>query len=253
MEDRYIRNRIYISNEDQELIKHFPILLAGSGIGSVIAECALRFGFENITIIDGDQVERSNLNRQNYTEEDIATNKVDAIKKRLLSINSKANVKCIDFFLTVENVGKYIDGHKAAINALDFSSPVPLIFDTACQKLNIPILHPYNIGWGSLVTIIAQDGLLLDTLSKPNEKFNEVNVVRYASSYLRFWGKPQQWIDSVLEKYLSEEEPLPPPQLSVASWSVASMCTHLLYNIATGKSYKKFPEFYLSKIIDDNL
>ncbi|MCK8524333.1 ThiF family adenylyltransferase [Aquimarina sp. D1M17] len=253
MNERHTRNRIYVSEEEQELVKNFPILLAGSGIGSVIAECALRFGFENITIIDGDLVEASNLNRQNYTEEDIDTNKVDAIAKRLLSINSKANIKCLDLFLTLENVSEHIKGHKAAINALDFSSPVPLIFDTTCQKLEIPVLHPYNIGWGSLVTVIAKDGLTLDTLTKPEEEFNEVNVVKYASSYLRFWGNPQQWIDGVVEKYIAEEEVLPPPQLSIASWSVASMCTHLLFNIATGKKFKQFPEFYLSKIIDDNL
>jgi len=253
MEDRYSRNRIYIKEEDQEIIKNFPILLAGGGIGSIIAECALRFGFENITIIDGDQVEQSNLNRQNYTEEDIATNKVDALAKRLLSINKNAKIKCLDFFLTVENVGEYIKGHKAAINALDFSSPVPLLFDTACQKLNIPILHPYNIGWGSLVTIIAKDGLLLNTIASTEEEFNEVTMVQYASSYLRFWGNPQKWIDDIVEKYKKEEDDLPPPQLAIASWSVAAMCTHLLYNIATGKKFKKFPEFYLSTIIDDNL
>lgn len=253
MEDRYIRNRIYLTEEEQKIIKDFPILLAGGGIGSVIAECALRFGFETITIIDGDQVEKSNLNRQNYTEADITDNKVDALEKRLLSINKNAKIKCVDFFLTVENVKEHIEGHKAAINALDFSSPVPLIFDTTCQKLNIPVLHPYNIGWGSLVTVITKDGLSLDTLSKPDQDFNEVVMVEYASSYLKFWGNPQLWIDDVIEKYKKEEGTLSPPQLSIASWSVAAMCTHLLYNIATGKKFKKFPEFYLSKVIDDAL
>jgi molybdopterin/thiamine biosynthesis adenylyltransferase len=206
MRNRYARNRIYLSKKDQEIIKDFPILLAGCGIGSIIAECALRFGFENITIIDGDHVESSNLNRQNYTEDDISSNKADALAKRLQSINKNAKIRRFDFFLTVENVGEYIKGHKAAINALDFSSPVPLIFDKACQKLGIPILHPYNIGWGSLVTIIGKDGLLLDSISKPDEEFNEVVMVNYASSYLRFWGNPQKWIDDIIAKYKEEDD-----------------------------------------------
>ncbi|AUP81663.1 ThiF family adenylyltransferase [Flavivirga eckloniae] len=252
METRYARNRIYITEEEQEVIRNFPILLAGVGIGSVIAECALRFGFENITIVDGDQVEKSNLNRQNYTEEDCGNNKVDALAKRLLSINKDANIKCFDFFLTADNIEEHIDGHKVAINALDFSSPVPLVFDTICQKQNIPILHPYNIGWAGLVTIINEDGLPLNSISKPDEDFNELNVVKYASGYLEFWGNPQKWIDGVIEKYLGEKEDLPPPQLSIACWSVAAMCTHLLFNIATGKKFKKFPKFYLSKVIDDD-
>ena len=155
MNTRYVRNRIYLTSEDQEIIKNYPIILGGSGLGSIIAECALRFGFENITIVDGDKVELSNLNRQNYTEDDIATTKVSAIKKRLLSINKNAIINVHDCFLTIENTEEYIGDHKIAINALDFNSDVPLFFDEVCQKKNIPVLHPYNLGWAGLVTVIS--------------------------------------------------------------------------------------------------
>ena len=87
MNDRYSRNRLYVTEEEQNQIKDIPILLAGSGIGSNIAECALRFGFENITIIDGDVVENSNLNRQNYTFYDISEYKAETLYNRLKSIN----------------------------------------------------------------------------------------------------------------------------------------------------------------------
>ncbi|TGX79503.1 hypothetical protein E5358_14850 [Palleniella muris] len=70
--ERYSRNRIYVNAEEQKKVRNTRILLGGAGIGSIIAECALRFGFENITIVDGDKVELSNLNRQNYTEGDIS-------------------------------------------------------------------------------------------------------------------------------------------------------------------------------------
>jgi tRNA A37 threonylcarbamoyladenosine dehydratase len=49
MEERYSRNRIYVSENEQSVIKNTRLFLGGAGIGSVIAECALRFGFENIT------------------------------------------------------------------------------------------------------------------------------------------------------------------------------------------------------------
>lgn len=77
----YERNKIYISDIEQNELKNYKIFLAGCGIGSVIAECAIRLGFENISIIDGDNVEMSNLNRQNYTQGDIGIKKVEAIKK----------------------------------------------------------------------------------------------------------------------------------------------------------------------------
>lgn len=49
MEERYQRNRIYITPEEQCKVKETKILLGGVGLGSVIAECALRLGFETIT------------------------------------------------------------------------------------------------------------------------------------------------------------------------------------------------------------
>lgn len=250
MESRYSRNRIYLSSEEQEIIKNCPIILGGSGIGSVIAECALRLGFENITIIDGDEVETSNLNRQNYTQNDVTVPKVEAIKNRLLSINKDANIVTHKCFLTVENAESYIKGHKIAINALDFSSKVPLVFDKICQEQNIPVLHPYNLGWGGLVTVITPEGLSLSSIEKEGKTFNEVTMVEYVSSYLKFWRNPHDWIDEIIAKYRNETEVLPPPQLSVASWTVAAMCTHLLFNIATGKEIKKFPEFYLSTLMN---
>ncbi|KAF9658538.1 MULTISPECIES: ThiF family adenylyltransferase [Tenacibaculum] len=244
----YSRNRIYIKPEEQELIKNYPILLGGSGIGSNIAECALRLGFEKITIVDGDEVEVSNLNRQNYTEDDIKTDKVEALSKRLLSINPKADITVHNCFITKENIHSIIEGHKVAVNALDFTSDIPLMFDKICRDKGVPIIHPYNLGWGALVSVITPDSLSLESIAKEEEKFNEVKMVEYAVSYMKFWGKPQKWIEDVIEEYKKEKEVLPPPQLSVASWLVASICTHLLFNISVGKPVKKFPEFYLSSI-----
>ena len=66
----YTRNHFYISKEDLKAIKSFRIILAGCRIGSNIAECLLRIGFENLTLIDGDTVELTNLNRQNYLKSD---------------------------------------------------------------------------------------------------------------------------------------------------------------------------------------
>lgn len=119
--------------------------MGGSGIGSVIAECALRLGFENITIIDGDKVELSNLNRQNYTEGGINSDKTKAIADRLKVINKDANIKVHNCFITETNVEELITGHRIAINALDFTSDIPLQFDKVCQKQGIPVLHPYNL------------------------------------------------------------------------------------------------------------
>lgn len=247
MDQRHLRNRLYITPEEQETIKNTPILLGGAGIGSVIAECLLRLGFETLTIIDGDIVELSNLNRQNYTEKNISQPKVEALKERLLAINSNAKITVHNCFLTPENVEEHITDYKIAINALDFTSDVPLMFDSICQKKKIPVLHPYNLGWGALVLVISdEEGL--ESLRKPNEKFTEINVVDYVLDYMRFWEKPQRWLEEILEQYKNEGKNLSPPQLSIASWIVAGICTNIAFDIAANNPVKVFPEFYLTTI-----
>lgn len=244
---RYSRNRLYIESIEQEQIKNTSILFAGCGIGSNIAECALRFGFENITIIDGDTIELSNLNRQNYTEENISKFKAEALYNRLKSINSEANINYQTDYITSDNLKEIIQNHQIVINALDFTSDIPLQLDKLCQQNNINVLHPYNLGWGGLVTVISHDGLSLDSLSKDNS-FNELKMVEYVSTYLRFWKEPNKWLEKIINDYREETESLPPPQMSIASWIVAGMCTHIMFNIATGKEFKKFPEFYINSI-----
>ena len=247
MEERYIRNRLYLNAEEQEIIKRTPVFLAGAGIGSVVAENLVRFGFETLTIVDGDDVELSNLNRQNYTERDVATPKVQALKQRLLSINSKADITVHSCFITPENIRELISGSKIAVNALDFTTEIPLLFDRICQEYEIPVLHPYNLGWGSLVIVVAEN-LRLDSLQKDHENFNELHVVQYVSGHMRFWGQPQQWLEDIIDKYRREDKQLPPPQLSIASSLAAASCAKIAFHIATDKPVKHFPDYYLTVI-----
>ena len=131
--ERYSRNRIYIPPENQDRIRQARILLAGAGIGSIIAECALRLGFEKITIIDGDKVELSNLNRQNYTVADIGQYKAEALCRRLKSINPDADIRHVNAFINEDNVKGMVDGCDIAVNALDFKDRTPFVFDEICS------------------------------------------------------------------------------------------------------------------------
>lgn len=249
MTERYLRNRLYLTADEQNVIKNYPILLAGSGIGSNIAECALRFGFENITIIDGDIIESSNLNRQNYTNDDVSMYKAESLYHRLKDINPEANIRFKNEFITLENIKQTIEGSLITINALDFSSDIPILFDKVCQEKNITVLHPYNLGWAGLVTVIAPNGENLEMIGSKDE-INELKVVEFISEHLKYSHQNTLWLSSILLSYKEEKEILPPPQLSIGSWLVAAMCTNILYKIATNKKFKQFPEYYFSSTME---
>ena len=243
----FIRNRIYISPEEQERIGRAKILLAGAGVGSVIAECLLRIGFQNITLFDGDTVELSNLNRQNYTVNDIGKAKVEALKNRLNEINPLANIDIKNIFLTEENVREYIQGHQIAINAIDFTSNLPFVFDRICAEENIPVLHPYNLGWSASVILLTRDS---DTLSQLQPDFQnfEKAVVEYIINFCKkYLDNGVDWLIDVLDRYVNEEVKQSPPQLSVGSYLAAALCTKIACNIVLEKPVRVFPEIYYCK------
>lgn len=129
----------------QRLIESSSAVVVGmGGTGSAIAEILVRMGIRNITIVDDDTIESSNLNRQAmYKESDIGLKKVDVAKAELLRINEEVTVNSIDQKLTFHNAESILsqgdiimdgtDNYDArnVINVVSFKLKKPWIFSAA--------------------------------------------------------------------------------------------------------------------------
>ena len=83
----------YLSLEQLKTIQSQRIGIAGAGgLGSNIAVALVRTGFRNLTILDKDKIDASNLNRQDYTLVEIGKPKVRTLKTRLIAINPDVEV-----------------------------------------------------------------------------------------------------------------------------------------------------------------
>lgn len=200
--------------------------------------------------MDGDKVEESNLKSQNYRMEDIGKPKSEALKEYLLRINPEAHITLVNKYIDEDNVEALVKDHDAAINSLVFRSDIPFVFDGWCQKYNIPVIHPYNLGWGGLAFVVTPAGPQLKDFYDKWENF-EINFIEHVINYFKIWGQPKPWIEHIVTRYKDEKDTLPPPQLPVASWIAAGLCVNLLFCIATGQRTKIYPKFYLSSIIGD--
>lgn len=102
------RLEIIIDKEKINNIKNTKILLIGlGGVGGYTFETLVRSGIENITVVDGDTFEESNLNRQVLaTLETINKNKTDIAETRAKQINENINIKKITKVLTKENINE---------------------------------------------------------------------------------------------------------------------------------------------------
>ncbi len=87
-------------------IQKAKILLVGvGGVGGVAFESLIRLGFTNITLIDDDTFEKSNLNRQILcTKETLNQPKIECAKRRGESINPEAHITLKKCFLSSENM-----------------------------------------------------------------------------------------------------------------------------------------------------
>ncbi len=103
---------ISLINEDNfQKIKNLNILIVGiGGVGGSTFESLIRSGIENITIIDNDIVDITNLNRQILTDlNNVGKNKADVAIKRAQNINPKAKIRAFKTFLDESNMNSYLN------------------------------------------------------------------------------------------------------------------------------------------------
>ena len=78
------------------------------GVGGFVVEAITRSGIEEITIVDNDTVNETNINRQIIAlNSTIGMKKVDVAKNRILDINPNVKVNSFDTFVTKENASMF--------------------------------------------------------------------------------------------------------------------------------------------------
>ena len=87
-------------------IKNIHVLILGlGGVGGYACESIVRCGIKEITIIDNDKIDLSNLNRQIIaTHDTIGMYKTDAFEKRIKSINPDIVINKITDYITPDNI-----------------------------------------------------------------------------------------------------------------------------------------------------
>ena len=118
-----------IGEDNVNKLKKANVLIVGlGGVGGYALETLVRSGIYNLTIVDGDIVELSNLNRQIISKRDvIGSPKALVAQARTLEINPDVNLKVINEFISEDNFSLL------NIDSFDY------VID-ACDDLNLKIL-----------------------------------------------------------------------------------------------------------------
>lgn len=88
------RTELLLGKEGLEKLKKSHVIVFGlGGVGGYVVEALVRVGIQEITVVDFDTIDITNLNRQIIaTQNTVGNYKADVIKERILSINPEVKV-----------------------------------------------------------------------------------------------------------------------------------------------------------------
>lgn len=131
-----------IGTNNLNAIKSKNILIVGiGGVGGYTLETLVRSGVENITIIDYDIIDSSNLNRQIITNlNNIGNLKVEEAYNRYTNINDKLKLKVLPMFLSSDNIDSInLEEFDYVVDTCDSVNTKVLLINE-CIKKNIKII-----------------------------------------------------------------------------------------------------------------
>lgn len=105
------RAELLFKKEGLENLKSSNVLVVGvGGVGSFAAEFLARAGVGNLTIVDGDVVDITNINRQlPALHSTVGMTKIDVVGDRLMDINPELNLTKVKEFLSPERAFEIVD------------------------------------------------------------------------------------------------------------------------------------------------
>lgn len=142
-----LRTSLLLGTDAMEILHRSTVLVAGvGGVGSYAVEALARSGVGHLIIVDKDNVDPTNLNRQIMAEYDtIGQSKCQVMKQRIACYNSDCIVDCVQAFFSKDNAEELLRQADFAIDAIDTVTS-KLDFIETCMKLKVPFVSSLGMG-----------------------------------------------------------------------------------------------------------
>ncbi len=160
--ERYSRHIILkeIGAKGQKKLLNAKVLIIGAGgLGAPAAMYLAAAGVGTIGIVDADEVDLSNLQRQIiHATKDLGKPKVQSAKETMNDLNPDVAVNTYHTFVTSENIREIIRDYDFIIDGTD-NFPAKFLINDACVMEKKPFSHAGIIRFkGQLMTYVPGEG-----------------------------------------------------------------------------------------------
>lgn len=147
-----------------ERIRTSRVGIAGlGGLGSAVAVALARIGIGELVLADGDVVEPSNLNRQQYFLEQIGLPKTEALAENLVRINPRVVLALHPVELTPENIPAVFAGAQVVVEAFDRAAAKEMLIRTVLERLpGVPVVAASGLAGSGPANAIRTRALARD-------------------------------------------------------------------------------------------
>ncbi len=155
MKEEFSRTGRLVGLEGLKRLSLSKVIIFGvGGVGGFCAEALARTGVGKITLVDGDVVSRSNINRQIIAlQSTVGRYKTEVMAERIADINPECEVTCVNGFLTRENIGEFgLKEYDYVADCIDTVS-AKIALAEYCFKEGIPLVSA--MGAGNKLTAIG--------------------------------------------------------------------------------------------------
>lgn len=152
------RTSLLFGEDKMNRLKDSHVLVVGvGGVGAYAAEMIVRAGVGEITIVDGDDVQPSNINRQlPALHSSIGLAKVELLRTRFLDINPELKIHAEVLYIKDDAVGELLDRYPYdfVVDAIDTLAPKCFLIAESVAR-NYKIISSMGAGAKTDITKIA--------------------------------------------------------------------------------------------------
>lgn len=148
MDNWQSRTELLLGREKLEKLAASSVLVVGlGGVGAYAAEMICRAGVGKMTVVDGDTINESNLNRQLLSlRSTTGRYKTEVLSERLLDINHDLDLVTFNEFIRDDRMVEILEGdYDYIVDAIDTLSPKIFLIHHTIQK-GIPIVSSMGSG-----------------------------------------------------------------------------------------------------------